>query len=44
MTKYILKRLLHGIFSIVIVILIVMMLIFGLMNRQLIFAQDPGVQ
>ena len=41
MTKYILKRLLHGIFSIVIVILIVMMLIFGLMNRQLIFAQDP---
>ncbi len=41
MAKYILKRLLHGILSIVIVVLIVMLLIFGLMNRQLIFAEDP---
>lgn len=40
MTKYILKRLLHGLVSIVIVVAIVMVLIYSLLNRQLIFSND----
>ena len=40
MTKYVLKRLLHGLFSIVVVILIVMVLVYGLMDRRLVFAKD----
>ena len=42
MTKYVLKRLLHGAFSIVVVILIVMVLVYGLMDRNLVFAKDGG--
>ncbi len=41
MTKYLLRRILHGIFSIIVVVAIVMVLIYSLMDRQLIFAQDP---
>ena len=40
MTKYLLKRLLHGVISIIIVIGIVMILVYSLMNRELIFAKD----
>jgi len=40
MGKYLIKRLLHGIVSIVIVVAIVMILIYSLMNRDLIFAKD----
>ncbi|MCM1055391.1 MAG: ABC transporter permease [Bacteroides sp.] len=41
MTKYLLKRLLHGLLSVIAVVVIVMILIYSLMNRQLIFASDP---
>ena len=41
MTKYLVKRILHSIVSIIIVVAIVMLLIYSLMDRQLIFAQDP---
>lgn len=40
MTKYLLKRLLHGLISVVIVVGIVMLLIYSLMDRDLIFASD----
>ena len=40
MAKYLLKRLLFGLFSIVVVIAIVMVMIYSLMNRNLIFAKD----
>lgn len=40
MTKYLLKRILHGAVSIVIVVAIVMLLIYSMMDRKLIFAQD----
>lgn len=40
MAKYLIKRLLHGIFSIVIVVALVMVMIYSLMDRTLIFAQD----
>lgn len=42
MGKYVLKRLLHGAISIVIVIGIVMILVYGLMNRDLVFAKDSN--
>ncbi len=41
MGKYLVKRILHSIVSIIIVVGIVMVLIYSLMDRQLIFAQDP---
>ena len=41
MVKYLLKRLLHGLFSVIVVVAVVMLLIYSLMNRDLIFAQDP---
>ncbi len=41
MAKYILKRVLHGIVSIVIVTGIVMLLVYSLMSRDQIFAGDP---
>ncbi len=41
MTKYLLKRLLRGLLSVVIVVAIVMILVFSLMNRDLVFAKDP---
>ncbi len=40
MAKYLTKRLLFGVFSIVAVIAIVMVMIYSLMNRNLIFAHD----
>ena len=40
MAKYLIKRLLHGIVSIIIVIFIVMLLIYTCMDRTLIFASD----
>ena len=41
MGKYVVKRLLHGIFSIIMVILIVMILVYGLMDREKLFRTDP---
>lgn len=40
MAKYILKRLLYGIFSILIVVAIVMIMVYSLLNRDLVFATD----
>lgn len=40
MTKYLLKRLLHGLISICIVVAIVMVMIYSWSNRDLIFAKD----
>ncbi len=40
MTSYVLKRLVHGLASVIVVIVIVMLLVYGLMNRQQIFTQD----
>ena len=41
MTKYLLKRLLHGLLSVVAVVAIVMILIYSLSNRDNVFAKDP---
>ena len=41
MVKYLLKRILHGLFSVVVVVAIVMLLIYSLMDRKLVFATDP---
>jgi len=41
MTKYLLRRFLHGLVSVIIVVAIVMLLIYSCLDRQLIFAQDP---
>lgn len=40
MAKYLVKRLLHGLVSIIIVVAIVMMIIYSVMDRNLIFAKD----
>ena len=40
MTKYLLKRLLHGVVSIIVVVAIVMVMIYSLLDRKLVFAQD----
>lgn len=40
MTKYVFKRLLHGLVSVVIVVAIVMVMIYSLLDRQLVFATD----
>ena len=42
MAKYLGKRLLHGLFSIVVVIAIVMIMIYSIMDRNLIFASDAA--
>lgn len=42
MVKYILKRLLRGIISVIIVVFIVMMLVYSAMDRELIFAGDSN--
>ncbi|MBQ2669097.1 MAG: ABC transporter permease [Clostridia bacterium] len=42
MGKYILKRLLHGAFSAVCVVLIVMILVYSLLDRSTILAADPN--
>ena len=41
MTKYILKRLLHGVFSIIIVVAIVMVMVYSMLDRIRVFAADP---
>lgn len=40
MTKYLLSRLARGVFSIIIVVLIVMLLIYSCLDRNLVFAKD----
>lgn len=40
MTKYLLRRILHGLVSVVIVVAIVMLLIYSCLDRQLVFAMD----
>lgn len=40
MTKYLIRRILHGLVSVVIVVGIVMLLIYSALDRQLIFATD----
>ena len=42
MTKYLLKRILHGVFSVVVIVAIVMIMIYSLMDKKLIFAHDSG--
>lgn len=41
MTKYLLKRLLHGLISVVIVVAIVMLLVYSMTDREKIFGSDP---
>lgn len=41
MLKYLLKRLLHGIVSIIIVVAVVMVMIYGLLDPVQVFAKDP---
>ena len=41
MIKYLFKRLLHGLVSLVAVVMIVMILVYSLMDRTLIFSTDP---
>ncbi len=41
MSKYLFKRILHGLISVVIVVAIVMVLVYSLTDRELIFANDP---
>ncbi len=41
MAKYLLKRILHGVLSIILVVAVVMVLIYSLMNRELVFSADP---
>ena len=42
MAKYLLKRLLHGALSVIAVVAIVMLLIYSLMDRELLFANDSA--
>lgn len=42
MGKYLVKRLLHGIVSIICVVIIVMILVYSLLDREIIFAGDPN--
>lgn len=44
MGKYLLKRVLFSLFSIVAVVAIVMVLIYSVMNRDLVFAKDTVFQ
>ena len=41
MTKYLLKRILRSLFSVIMVVAIVMILIYSCLDRTLIFMQDP---
>ena len=41
MTKYLINRILRSIVSVFLVVALVMVLIYSLMDRNLIFAQDP---
>ena len=40
-TKYLIRRILHGLVSIIAVVTLVMVLVYALGNRDLIFASDP---
>ncbi len=40
MTKYLIKRILYSIFSVIVVVAIVMVMIYSMMDRKLIFAAD----
>ncbi len=40
MTKYVIKRLLYGVFSTIVVVAIVMVMIYSLLNRDMVFASD----
>ncbi len=42
MAKYLFKRILHGIFSVVCVVAIVMLMIYSIMDRNLVFAKDTN--
>ena len=42
MTGYLIRRILHGLVSVIIVVGIVMILIYSLLDRNLVFAQDPA--
>ena len=41
MTKYLLRRILHGLISILIVVGIIMVMIYSMLDRNLVFASDP---
>lgn len=41
MTRYLLSRILRGIFSVIIVVAVVMVLVYTCMDRSLIFSKDP---
>ena len=42
MGKYLVKRILHGLFSVICVVVIVMVLVYSLLDRSVIFAGDPN--
>lgn len=41
MTKYLLRRIIGGIFSVIVVVAIVMLLVYGCLDREIIFSFDP---
>ena len=41
MSKYLIKRILHGIFSVIVVVMIVMLLVYTAVDKTKIFQQDP---
>ena len=41
MTKYLIRRILHGLVSVIIVVAIVMVMIYSMLDRNQIFAEDP---
>ena len=41
MAKYLLRRLLYGLLSVVAVVILIMIMIYSLLDRNLIFASDP---
>lgn len=44
MTKYLIKRILHGLISVIIVVMAVMLLVYNAIDREKIFMQDPLIQ
>ena len=42
MGKYLINRIIHGLISVLIVVFLVMLLVYTLMDRQLIFKADPN--
>jgi oligopeptide transport system permease protein len=40
MAKYLLKRLLHGLLSVIVVVMLIMIMIYSLLDRNLVFAAD----